>query len=404
MALADSNRAIGAVTRLLIDHVGRRTTLNVTARHPRAAAASDANPKLNLFLFETAYDPHLKNISLTNGDPAPLWLTLRYALTAFDTDGASDTADAHDLIGRGMAALHEINFLRLDGSVDTTVVRALENNPELLKLTFEESTADLISKLMQGPDETYRFSISFQVRPVMIVPGEPPRYSQLVGVNYEPTPNTIIGEDGIGIVVLPSLGPTLEEVEPDSFGASAVDDTAPLLDVRGNDLHLSNLECRLGTAPLPIVAQRPDRLTVRVGSTVASGLTIGAGEHPLVVRQLLPIGRYRSSNMLTGRLRPTLTSVTPAIVVNAGPPATVTGTLTFAGNLLGRDVDDVRVAFTRDGTTVRVVDVTASAATDQTSLAVSLPVGAGALPPGVYRVVLVVNGIQAINSPAVSLQ
>src|SRR5262249_55368365 len=105
MALADSNGAIGAVTRLLIDHVTRRTSLNTTARHPRAASASNSNPKLNLFLYESVFDAHLKNFSLTEGEPAPLWLSLRYALTAFDVDGASDTAEAHELIGHGMAAL-----------------------------------------------------------------------------------------------------------------------------------------------------------------------------------------------------------------------------------------------------------------------------------------------------------
>ena len=404
MALADSNRAIGAVTRLLIDHIGRRTSLNITARHPRAAAASDSNPKLNLFLFETTYDPTLKNFSLTNGDPAPLWLVLRYALTAFDTDGASDTADAHELIGRGLAALYDVNFLRLDGSVAVNVLRPLENNPELLKLTFDDATPDLVSKLMQGPDETYRFSISFQVRPVMIVPAEPPRYNQLVGVNYEPTPNAIIGRDGVGIVVLPSLGPTLDELDPDSFAASAVDADAPLVELRGGDLHLSNLECLLGNTSVPIVAQRPDRLTVRIGATVASGRTIAAGDHPIAVRQLLPTGRYRSSNLLTAKLRPTVTSIVPAFVVNAGVPPTVTGNLTFTGNLLGRDVDDVRVAFAQNGTVVRMVDVTAPAVTDQTSLTVALPGGTDILTAGTYLVFLVVNGVQATNSPTVVLQ
>jgi hypothetical protein len=403
MALADSNLAIGAVTRLLIDHVTRRTSLNITARHPRAAAGSNTNPKLNLFLFETVFDPQLKNFSLTEGEPAPLWLSLRYALTAFDTEGASDTAEAHELIGRGMAALQEVNFLRLDNSVDIKVRHALENNPELLKLTFDEATPDLISKLMDGPDETYRFSISFQVRPVMIVPGEPPHYSQLVGVNYEPTPNVIIGEEGLSLTVLSSLGPVLESIDPETFAASAVDADAPIVEIRGNNLHLSNLECLLGNTPLPIVAQRPDRLSVRIGSTVAAGTTIAAGEHPVVVRQLLAIGRYRSSNLLTARLRPTLDSLTSVFVVNPGPPPTVSGNLTLTGNLLGRDVDDVRVAFAQNGTIVRVGDITAPAVTDQTALTVPLPSGGVALSPGVYRVFLIVNGVQASNSPTVVL-
>ena len=95
---------------------------------------------------------------------------LKYLLTAFDGDENSDSAIAHELIGRGIAALHELNFLALDALVATDVRLALENNPEPLKLTFDETTADLLSKIMQGTDERYRLSIAFQMRPVMIVP------------------------------------------------------------------------------------------------------------------------------------------------------------------------------------------------------------------------------------------
>jgi hypothetical protein len=53
---------------------------------------------------------------------------------------------------------------------------ALQDNPEPLKLSFDETTAELISKIMAGTDERYRLSMAFQVRPVMIVPAsEQPR-------------------------------------------------------------------------------------------------------------------------------------------------------------------------------------------------------------------------------------
>ena len=66
-------------------------------------------------------------------------------------------------------------FLALDALVAPDVRLALENNPEPLKLSFEESGADLLSKIMQGGDERYRLSTAFQMRPVMIVPGSEPR-------------------------------------------------------------------------------------------------------------------------------------------------------------------------------------------------------------------------------------
>src|SRR5215813_10286780 len=151
MALAESGRAIGAVTLLLQDHLLRRG-FDVTIGKPEVAASNDTNAKLNLFLYETTFDPHLRNHSLRNGEAAPLWLVLKYLLTAFDARENSDSAAAHELLGRGIAALNELNFLALDAAAAPAVRLALEDNPEPLKLTFDETTADLLSKIMQGTD------------------------------------------------------------------------------------------------------------------------------------------------------------------------------------------------------------------------------------------------------------
>ena len=116
MALADSGKAIGAVTRLLQDHLIRRG-FDVSIGKPEDAAQNDSNEKLNLFLYETAFDPQLRNLSLRDGEPPPLWLVLKFLLTAFDITESSDTAAAHDLLGQGLAALHELSFLPLDSLV-----------------------------------------------------------------------------------------------------------------------------------------------------------------------------------------------------------------------------------------------------------------------------------------------
>src|SRR4029450_4827937 len=107
MSLADSGMAIGAVTRLLQDHLIRRG-FQVSVGKPEDAAQNDTTPSLNLFLSEPAFDPQLRNTSLRDGEPPPLWLVLKFLLTAFDTSENSDTAIAHDLLGRGMSALHEL--------------------------------------------------------------------------------------------------------------------------------------------------------------------------------------------------------------------------------------------------------------------------------------------------------
>jgi len=386
MARVDSQRAIGAVTMLLRDRLLGRG-FAVTVGKPEDANATESSAKLNLFLYETVVDAHLRNHRVDQDGPDPLWLVLRYLLTAFDGDEHSDSADAHTLLGQGLVALHELNFLRLDGA-STTVTRALEHSPEPLKITFDESTPDLISKLMQGPDETYRLSAAIQVRPVLLLPAELPRYALLVGVDSTVTPPART-PDPVGIEVLPSLGPRLDRVEP------AVFEVGEPITVFGEDLHLAGLEVLLAGEPLQVVGQWPDRLAVIVASTlpgppggrIAAGLGPSAGEHPVVVRRALPGGRYRTSSLVSASLRPAVTAAT----IGADDDLVVEGTL------LGGAADDVVVALYDDGT-VRTFDVVTTSA-DQTSLRVT---DAGtAAGPGSYLVIVKVNGVQARTSPRV---
>lgn len=393
MALADSGRAIGAVTRLLQDHLIRRS-FDVSIGKPEDAASNNASAKLNLFLYETGFDPHLRNHPLHPNEPAPLWLVLRYLLTAFDDDEDSDSASAHELLGRGMSALQELNFLTLDAAVAPSVAQALENSPEPLKLTFENSGVELLSKIMQGTDERYRLSIAFEMRPVMIIPGSELNASLLVGVNYETTPNTIIGGEGVQVDVQPSLGPGLDRVEPTTFEAGGS------FDLFGDDLNGADLEAVLGGVVLRIADRAPDRLRiVAEGSPavtpVASGTAISAGEHALIVRRRLSPTRTRSSNLVAARLLPTLSGA-----------AMSAGDLVLSGLLLGTDSDDVLVSLVQDGNTVRqfdtVVTVNQPAPTPwQQTLTVAGV--AAAVPAGSYRVVLRVNNQQARLSPSVTV-
>ena len=100
MALADSGRAIGAVTRLLRDHLIRRG-FEVSVGKPEKAAETNTAAKVNLFLYETSFDPSLRNLSLRDGEPPPMWLVLKYLLTSFDDREESDSAAAHELLGQG---------------------------------------------------------------------------------------------------------------------------------------------------------------------------------------------------------------------------------------------------------------------------------------------------------------
>ena len=72
--------------------------------------------------------------------------------------------------------------------------------------------------------------------------------------------------------------------------------------------------------------------------------------------------------------------------------------IAVTGLLLGTDNDDVVVALYQDGRTVRLFDAVSTSANQQSLTVVNV---AGAVPPGSYRVVVVVNGQQAKVSPAV---
>lgn len=388
MAQVDSQRAIGAVTKLLRDHLNRQGFI-VSVGKPEDAADTNSTAKLNLFLYEITVDGAMRNTSLEEGKPPPVWIILRYLLTAFDDAEDSDSPDAHELLGRGMMALDGLNYLRLDNAVAVDVRQALELNPEPLKITFEDSTTDLLSKLMQGSDESYRLSAALQVRPILLLPAQREPSSLLVGVDYSQNPAAEIGTAGVGIDVIPSLGPVLERVEPARVEPGAT------FTIYGVDLHLSGLEAVLGGQVLRVVGQTPNTITVEADGTpagaglsgpIAEGTNISAGEHPLSVRRTVGSGKLRSSNMIGLGLQPV---VTGAVLAGAD--------LTLNGHLLGSEDDDIVLTLMQDGAPVASFEAAVPTANQQ-SVTIT---GVTAVGAGTYLAILRVNGQQARIAPLV---
>lgn len=398
MALADSGKAIGAVSQLLRERLLGRlagTVGNVRIGKPEMTGDGIINPRLNLFLYEIQLDPNLRNRSLDPGQPIPLWLVLKYLLTAFDDSGDSDSIQAHQHLGEGMRVLQELSFLPLSNlALDS--FQALNLNPEALKITFDPTSSELISKLMQGPDEKYRCSVGFEVRPVIIATGEPPSYSLLVGVDYRD--DTIIGEDGVDLLILPSMGPKIDAISPTKI-TPPLPPNSSILTIRGGNLALSDLKVRLSAVDLEIAAQSSDILKCELNDNLLDGDAISAGSHPICVVQELPNGKERASNLLVANLLPILTNVgfTP------NPDPGIFGTLNLEGFLLGNTNDDNFVALYQDGKTVRLFDRFAEiipAPPAQTQLRIQIT---DAISSGNYRVIMRVNGQQAQNSPEVTI-
>jgi hypothetical protein len=401
MALAPTSRAIGAVTNALITRITLRTGITVSSNRPDQ---NSGNRHLNLFLYEIGFDPTLKNIPLDEGQKPPLWMVLKYLLTAFDTNGNSDSPEAHEDLGAGLRAIHEDDLLKLNG-LPATVVQALEDNPSELHTTFDESPSDLLAKLMQGTDEKLRISAAFQVRPVMIASTEPAEYSLLVGIDYTQTP-PIITPKYVGLDVLPSLGAVIESVQPNGF------EVGEEITIRGTDLNLSNMVVRLGAADLPITMQRPDELKFMVDGAAISAAGMSAGSHPLTLVQTLKgTGKQRASNMFVANLVPTLTAANVLLPVSTAPtppppPRMVFATIDLTGILLGANTDDAVVALYRDGKVFRMFDVLTLAPGPPPPAQTARRIVMTASQPveeGEYLVILRVNSQQAPQSPKVIL-
>jgi hypothetical protein len=400
MSFVNTSEAIGAVTQFLIEQLQNSTQLAVTAGRPSEAGNAS---QLNLFLYHAAFDASMKNVALDKNQAPPLWLVLKYIVTGFDGSGESDTIDAHTNLGKGLRALQELSMLSLTGSIYPFVMPALLDNPEELKITFDEVSSELLSKLMQGPDDKYRFSMGFQVRPVMIASGEMPAYNLLVGIDYSGP--TEIGEDGINIDVFPLFGPKIDEVQPVRF-AHNTEITIP-----GSDFNVPENKVFLGNKEISIDAAHStkNKLICTVDTPIgADGLS--AGSQTIKVVQTLSSGISRSSNLIIAHLLPAIAG-DPEFTAETADPAAFYGTLKIEGTLVGGQYDDIFLALYQDNAgTGRVVRLfnefeefkLTPVPTTQDSLSVHIPL-IEQPPAGTYRIILRVNGEQAVQSPEISL-
>lgn len=400
MALADTSKAIGAVSRALKQRIDGISGINVSIGHP--AIAGTLYPLVNLFLYEIVFDPHLKNTPLTDSGKPPLWVVLKYLLTAFQSDKDSDSDKAHEHLGAALRAVYTDDLLRL-ASLPAADLQALSPNPSPLHVTFDDAPSELMAKLMQGPDDRVRLSACFQVRPVMIAPAEPPDLALLVGVDYTQSP-VALADPYVGLDVIPSMGARIDSVSPPGFEVGEV------VTLQGTDLHVANLSVQLGPVELPVIMQQADRLRFKVDAASIAASGVSAGSHPVTVVQALPgTGKKRRSNTLIGNLVPTLTTAIAAapVIDDPGPPVRSHRNVDLSGALLGVDADDTVAAFFRDGRVYRAFDVFAP---------VGAPPPPGAqparqfmvasddgVPAGDYQLILIVNGQRAPQSPRIAV-
>lgn len=370
MPLIDTKEAIGAVSKLLSVQLANPNTSASTVTIGRPGDATANGKMFNLFLYQIDFDGQLKNVSLDAGQRPPLWLVLHYLLTAFDDTKESDSENAHRLLGEGLLAAHELNFLR-----PPTTSSALVPNPEPLKITFDMADAELISKIMQSSEEKYRVSASLQVRPVMIAPTELPSYAPLIKT---------VGPPGAeGVVVLPTMGPRLTSMQPEHFEATQE------VTLHGDDISREFTEVCVGSICVPMVFETFSRAKFIVPGSLSPG------SYPVYIKRILPSGREFSSNALLGHLMPTLNSVSKSAM--SDDAGMVTGTLTLDGVRLGGPDDSIFVAFYRNREIVMMLEAEGIAPQNTLSVTTTVPLAT-------YRIILRVNGEQAQNSHEIDWQ
>lgn len=432
MPLADTSKAIGAVTKVLKERLESARGVGKPVSIGRLDQSTGTDAHVNLFLYEILFDPHLKNTPLNEGEKPPAWLVLKYLLTAFESTKESDSADAHELLGKAIRVIQKDDLLKLDGLAADTA--PLTPNPSELHVTFDESPSDLVAKLTQGTDETPRLSIAFQVRPVMIASGEPGDYSLLVGVDYSKPP-VALQRDYVGLDVIPSMGPVIERISAIRTVNGIESETGNGFElgeevaVFGSDMHLANLSVMIGSVELPVTMQTPSELRFKVNDTIIFANGISAGSYPVTVVLTLPeTGKKRKSNAVMGNLVPTLSSAIVTPIPPGSPPGTpdnltiipeilgppkipkkAFAKIDLAGKLLGSYEDDVILAFYKDGKVQVMFDVFSSPVAPpppvvpgQLSRQLTMT-AANAVIAGDYNMILIVNGQQAPQSPIVHL-
>lgn len=130
-------------------------------------------PRLGLFLYQVMENAYLKNQEMQVLDAAtmtypPLTLDLYYMLTAYSSSQIADrterSLEAHRVLGRAMRIFYDHAILK--GSV---LRGSLAGTGEELRLNLHPLPLEELNRLWNSfPDEPYRLSVGYVVRPVKI--------------------------------------------------------------------------------------------------------------------------------------------------------------------------------------------------------------------------------------------
>ncbi|MFX0092141.1 MAG: Pvc16 family protein [Candidatus Hodarchaeota archaeon] len=398
MSLSNTSDAIGAVTALIHNElIGADLTVDVG--FPR----SDPPPQsFFLILYEIVFDSSLRNVPLDRIQPPPIWLVLKYILISYDVANKDiedrDTFKSYNDMGRAIRVLNNINHLNIPSY--GWVEDALTPNPETLKLTFDQASPELVSRILGNVNERYQFSINFQVRPVLITSERIVRPAYRVGIDSRTQPEVVIGQDGVSIsVYCPFKPPIIEKIFPQEFefineeiNNIEFNVEEKIMIIRGEGLKHPNLFIRIGSTDFEIGRSNdPIRLEWNIRYEDINSLP--ARTHLLSIVQkeqsVENISRAKAINIIP--------YITESPVSNQGSD------IALVGRFLGRDNDIKRVIFSPEpeGESIEPSpEFTCSSHQRNLIIRISEPTSISC---GIYRLFLKINDQDARQAPIIRL-
>ena len=301
-------RAIGGVSASLKSLLEDRMELppglidfKVTVSAPRPESEDDQaveRARINLFLYRTAENGHLKNQEIPGqGHPGsfghpPLSLDLYYMVTPYGTTTDEDFVNetvAHLLLGSAMRTLHEVpvitdQLLTVRPPLGRQILdESLRQEFEQVKLTLEPISLDDLSKVWTALTLPYRLSAAYMVSVVQIQSRQRRQFPRPVG---EPP------AAGPRVFAIPMRRPRISEIKvrrpadpPDLERPVAYAQIGDTLIIRGINLAGDNTRVMLDTvdASAQVTLTRDNRIEL----VIPNDVRLQPG--PLTVRVVMDI-------------------------------------------------------------------------------------------------------------------
>jgi hypothetical protein len=303
--------------------------------------------RIYLVLYDIVLDPSLRNVPLSDNLPPPMWLILKYILISHYDEHypkrptTKEDFDSFNKLGKIMSALHYINYLSIPSSYPW-ILNALKDNPEHLKLTFDQNLPEIFSKIISNFSDKYFSSIAFQIRPVLIASSGVPTSMFQVGIDYT---QEILQDKPVDISVNIFSFPVINSIFPLKFEGKMEENKDFWFEaeklrivIKGKKLNLQNPMLKIGQEFYAVDNNKVDdnRVECEINyDDFRKNFTVGS--YPLFLFQ-----KDATTNSLTNVSNAKTLNFLPYI---SSTKAISKTELELKGRLLGNDEDSFIVAF-----------------------------------------------------------